>query len=128
MAALYRLTGGRLVGRKNLLLTTIGARTGLRRTASLRRFEEADGGWLVVASLAGAARHPAWFINLSHHPDKVWVEVGRDRFKVKPDLLSGEERAIAWRRIVMEAPQFGGYERKTDREIPVVRLSRELQG
>jgi deazaflavin-dependent oxidoreductase (nitroreductase family) len=113
------------VGRKSLLLTTIGARSGERRTASLRRFDEGDRGWLIVASFGGAARHPAWLVNLSRHSDQVWVEVGRDRFKVRPELLSGEERAVAWKRIVAEAPQFGGYELKTDRVIPVVRLARE---
>ena len=44
--------------------------------------------------------------------------------KPGPELLSEDERAAAWTRIVAEAPQFGAYEHKTDREIPVVRLTR----
>jgi hypothetical protein len=50
---------------------------------------------------------------------------GHDRYKVRPELLRGDERAAAWKRIVAEAPQFGDYEHKTDREIPVVRVTRE---
>jgi deazaflavin-dependent oxidoreductase (nitroreductase family) len=124
-ASLYRLTLGHLIGRRGLLLTTIGARSGRRRTTLVRRFDDGDGRWLVVASAAGAAKHPGWLVNLSHHPDQAWVELRRDRFMVRPELLLADERALAWPRIVAEAPQFAGYQRKTDREIPVVRLSRE---
>ena len=122
---MYRRGGGS-GGPAGLLLTTIGARSGQERTVALGKFSDVEGRWLVVASLAGAARHPAWFINLAKHPDKVWVEVGRDRFKVRPELLRGEERADAWRRIVAAAPGYGPYEQKTDREIPVVRLTRDV--
>ena len=127
VALLYRLTLGRLIGRTGLLLTTIGARSGVRRTTLLRRFDDGDG-WLVVASAGGAAKHPNWLVNLSHHPDQVTVELRRDRFKVRPELLLADERAVAWARIVAEARQFARYQQKTDREIPVVRLSRETSG
>jgi deazaflavin-dependent oxidoreductase (nitroreductase family) len=122
---LYRRFGGRFGGRAGLLLTTIGARSSQERTVALGKFSDDEGRWLVVASLAGAARHPAWFINLAKNPDKVWVEVGRDRFKVRPELLRGEERAEAWRRIVAAASGYGPYEQMTDRKIPVVRLTPE---
>jgi deazaflavin-dependent oxidoreductase (nitroreductase family) len=123
VAGLYRATGGRL-GSSALLLTTVGARSGEQRVAWLRRFDEGDGRWLVVGSAGGAAKHPAWVHNLARSPDNVWVEVGRERYKVTPELLHGEERATAWERIVAEAPQFAGYLKQTDREIPVVRLTR----
>jgi deazaflavin-dependent oxidoreductase (nitroreductase family) len=124
LTALYRVTGGRS-SRHSLILTTVGSRSGEERVASLRRFDEGDGRWLVVGSAGGAARHPAWIYNLARNPDKVWVDVGKDRVKVRPGLLHGDERATAWSRIVAEAPQFGGYLHKTDRELPVVRLTRE---
>jgi len=123
MSAFYRLRGGR--GSDLLLLTTVGAHSGERRTTAVRRFEDGDGRWLVVASAGGQAKQPAWLHNLAQHPDQVWIEVGRDRYKVRPDLITGAARAEPWKRIVAEAPQFGGYETKTDREIPVVRLTRE---
>jgi deazaflavin-dependent oxidoreductase (nitroreductase family) len=124
VAGLYRATGGRSSG-SAMLLTTVGARSGEQRVASVRRFDEGDGQWLVVGSAGGAAKHPAWIHNLARNPDKVWVEVGRDRYKVTPKLLSGDERATAWQRVVDEAPNFAGYLEQTDRELPVVRLTRE---
>jgi deazaflavin-dependent oxidoreductase (nitroreductase family) len=123
-AALYRRAGGR-IGAELLLLTTVGARSGAKRVASVRRFAEGDDTWLVVASKGGSAHHPSWLHNLASHPDKVWIEVGPKRYKVRPEILRGVERATAWKRVVAEAPEFGPYETKTDREIPVVRLTRE---
>ena len=123
-AGLYRLLGGRLIGRRLLLLETIGARSGRQRTAMLFRFTEGDGRWLVIGSNAGAARHPAWFINLARNPDQFSVQVGRERVKVRPELLAGAERTEAWQRILAAAPGYGRYEGQTDREIPIVRLNR----
>ena len=123
-AGLYRATGGRS-GSSALLLTTVGARSGENRVAWLRRFDEPGGRWLVVGSAGGTAKQPSWVHNLAHSPDKVWVEIGRDRFKVTPELVHGDERSTAWERIVAEAPQFAGYLETTDRELPIVRLTRE---
>src|SRR5437867_2507713 len=66
---MFRLLGDRMriQGRPLLLLTTTGAKTGRRRETTLGWFEEADGrsdSWLIVASAAGAAAHPAWYVNL----------------------------------------------------------------
>jgi deazaflavin-dependent oxidoreductase (nitroreductase family) len=124
MAGMYRLFGGRGVG-DLLLLDTVGARSGQPRTTAVRRFEDGDGRWLIVASHAGGAKQPAWLHNLAAHPDQVWIEIGRHRMKVRPELLEGEDRAAAWQRIVAEVPQFGSYETTTDRLIPVLRLVRE---
>jgi len=124
MARLYRMTGGGITGHQTLLLGTIGARSGEPRTASVRRFDDGPGRWLVVGSNNAGAKQPSWVVNLAHHPDQVSVEIDRDRFKVIPEILAGEERDAAWRRIVAESPQFGTYQHKTDREMPVVRLTR----
>ena len=125
--ALYQRSGGRISALPFpvLALTTVGARTGRERSTLLGRFVDQEGRWLIVASLAGAARHPAWLINLARNPDHVWVQIRGQRFKVKPEVLRGDERAAAWKRIVGTAPQFGRYQELTDREIPVVRLTRE---
>src|SRR5262245_17918554 len=124
MAGLYRMTGGRS-GSDALLITTVGARSGEERVASVRRFDEGEGQWPVVGSAGGSAKNPAWVHNLAAHPESVWVEVGKEKSKVRPEILAGEERAAAWTRIVAEAPQFGSYLDKTDREMPVVRLTAE---
>jgi deazaflavin-dependent oxidoreductase (nitroreductase family) len=51
------------------------------------------------------------------------VEIGNQKIKVTPETLKGEARAQAWQRVVANAPGYGAYESKTDREIPVIRLS-----
>jgi deazaflavin-dependent oxidoreductase (nitroreductase family) len=122
MVGFFRLTGGRM-GR-TLLITTVGAKSGQPRTTSIARFDEGDGSWLIVGSGMGSAKHPAWFTNLARNPDEVTVQIGRDRFRVTPTLLEGDEREKAWQRIVKQSPAFGKYPTTTDRQIPVVRLTR----
>jgi deazaflavin-dependent oxidoreductase (nitroreductase family) len=123
MSGIYRIFGGR--GASNLLLlTTTGARSGEPRTTPLRRFDEGDGRWLVVASAQGSARNPAWLHNMVAHPDAVWIEIGHDRWKVRPEMVGPTERDAAWQRVVSEAPEFGKYTTTTDREIELVRLLR----
>ena len=123
----YRLLGDRMrvMGRPLLRLETVGAKSGRRRIAILGWFPDAaEASWLVVASYAGSARHPAWFLNLAKHPDRVWVEIGKQRFRVRPESLKGTDRTQAWERIVSLSPGYGNYQTKTDREIPIVRLQR----
>jgi len=117
----YRLVNGRGLGR-TLVLTTVGAKTGQKRDAHLTSFPEGDG-WLVVASKGGSATHPAWYINMARHPDEIWVQAGSRHTQVKAESLKGAERDKAWRRVVSEFSNYGDYEKKTDREIPVVRLT-----
>jgi deazaflavin-dependent oxidoreductase (nitroreductase family) len=105
-----------------VLLTTVGSKTGRERTSVLGGFEEPDGSWLVVGSKGGSATHPAWFINLARDPDRVWLEVGKRRFKARAELLKGEEYEAAYRRVVDDSRQYAGYRKITDREIPIVRL------
>ena len=105
-----------------VLLTTVGAKTGHERTTVLGGFEEPDGSWLVVGSKGGSIRHPSWFINLAKNPDKVWLEIGSRKVKVRPELLKGDEYEAAYDRVVEDSRQYGGYRKITDREIPVVRL------
>lgn len=106
-----------------LLLTTVGAKTGIQRTVPLAWFPDGDGRWLIVGSAGGAAKHPAWFINLATNPDQLWIEIGARKIHVRPELLKGEERETSWHRIVARARNFAGYQRNTDRELPVIRLS-----
>ena len=121
LPAVYRFSNGRGLGR-TLVLTTVGAKTGQKRDAHLTSFPEGEG-WLVVASKGGSATHPAWYFNMASHPDEIWVQVGSRRTRVNAESLKGAERAKAWRRIVSEFSNYGEYEKKTDREIPVVRLT-----
>ena len=123
-SAMYRRGVGRSMGSTRLLLlTTRGARSGRQWTVPVAWFPDGKDAWLVVASFGGSAHHPAWFHNLARHPEDVWIEIDDRRIKVRPESLHGAEREERWRRITAVAKNFAGYERKTDREIPVVRLT-----
>lgn len=113
----------RFMGFPLLLLTTVGARTGKEHTHALGGFPDGDDAWLVVASKGGAATHPAWFFNAAKNPDKVWIQVGNRKLRVAVESLQGAEREQAYARVVAVAPRYGGYLKKTDREIPVLRVT-----
>src|SRR5262249_57560363 len=82
--------GGQLAHMPVLLLTMTGARSG--RTLTTPLVYTTDGERLVViASFAGAPKHPAWYHNIRPHP-KPTVEVGSERFRVKATETAGEER------------------------------------
>jgi len=112
-----------MMGFPTVLLTTVGARTGKERTHVLGGFSNGDDAWLVMASKGGAPTHPAWFINLAKSPDKIWLEIGNRKLRVDAELLRGEKREEALARIAAVAPRYGEYQKKTDREIPIVRLT-----
>ena len=125
---LFRLFGRRMrvQGRPLLLLTTTGAKTGRRRQTTLGWFPDEDGrsaSWVIVASAAGAAAHPAWYVNLARRPEGASIEVDGRQLAVNAESLHGAERERAWERIVALAPGYGKYAEQTDREIPVVRLT-----
>jgi deazaflavin-dependent oxidoreductase (nitroreductase family) len=119
----HRRAGDRFQGMDLLYLTTVGVRTGEKRLTALARFPGGDGSWLVVASAAGAARNPAWYHNLAANPDQVWIEVAGRQHRVAAEQLDGPARDEAWHRIVASQPHYAGYQRKTDRILPIIRLS-----
>src|SRR2546425_7331470 len=113
----------RFRGMRLLSLTTVGARSGQEHAVDLSYFPDGDDAWLIVASFGGSPRHPAWYFNMARNPDKIWVTMAGRKLRVRAESLAGEARTVAWRRIVAEQPIYGGYEQKTDRAIPVVRLT-----
>jgi len=119
---LRRKGGGKFMGMDALVLTTVGRKSGLERSNPVGWFPGLDGSWLIVASAGGAARNPAWYYNIAAHPDQVQIEVEGRKVAVAAEQLHGAEREEAWLQITTAAPRFGGYERKTDRELPVIRL------
>ena len=123
MAAWHRRSGDKFQGMDLLYLTTVGAKSGQKRQSTVARFAEGTNAWLVVASAAGSANNPAWYYNIAAHPDQVWVEFGGNQRRVTPVQLEGEERAEAWQRITQVQPRYASYEQKTDRAIPIIRLT-----
>jgi F420H(2)-dependent quinone reductase len=123
---LYRSSGGkrggRMGGKDVVLLTTTGSKSGQARTVPVMSFTDgADR--IVIASNGGAAHHPAWFKNLQNDP-AVSFQLGKDVHRAKAVIVEPGDRERIWKTVVSEAPQFAGYEKKTSRVIPVVRLIR----
>ena len=112
-------TGG---GINTLLLETTGAKSGKTRYAILGYLEEGSNAWLVVASLAGAARQPGWLHNLAKQHRATIEFFGGQRIEVEAETLEGAELATAWKRLETEAPEYPKYLTKTDRQIPIIRL------
>ncbi|MEA2368379.1 MAG: hypothetical protein QOH38_1097 [Thermoleophilaceae bacterium] len=123
-AAAYRITGGRLLGRAGrhpvLLLGTVGRRTGVRRTTPVQYL--ADGaGFVVVASNRGAARSPAWYLNLRANP-KALVQIGARSVDVEAQEAAGPERARLWQRLTASNRYLERAARKAGRELPLMAL------
>jgi len=109
-------------GTKILLLSTVGHSSGEERTTPL--IHRTDGErWVVVASKGGAPEHPSWFQNLQANPDAE-VQVRAERIPVRAAVAEGKERARLWSLMTEDWPAYDEYAAKTDREIPVVVLSR----
>jgi deazaflavin-dependent oxidoreductase (nitroreductase family) len=112
--------GGMFEGKPLLLLHTTGAKTGAERINPVAYL--ADGDSLVVfASKAGAPTNPDWYHNLRAHP-QVSVEVGTQTRDLVARVAEGDERLRLWETQKRESPGFAEYEKKTDRQIPVVIL------
>ena len=114
--------GDAFKGRPLVLLTTTGARSGQRRTTPMMYVRDGER-LLVIASNAGAPKHPDWYYNLLAHP-QVTVEVGRETYEATARVTEGVERQRLWNRIVEQYPFFADHQAKVSREIPVVVLER----
>lgn len=123
---LYRATGGfvgqRIPGLKApmLLLFHVGAKSGQPRTSPLLYIPEGDD-YVIVASKGGYPRNPAWFHNLRAKPDAA-AQVGSTVRPVRARIATGEERERLWRRAVELYPPYAEYQKRTEREIPLVVL------
>lgn len=125
-AETYEATGGEragdIQGRPIIVLTSVGARTGLLRKTALMRVEH-EGAYAVVGSLGGAPKHPVWVHNLRSNP-RVELQDGAERHDYVAREVSGAERDEWWERAVAAFPTYAGYEKKTERVIPVFVLTR----
>lgn len=121
----YRISGGRLGGKVSgvpvLLLDHVGRQSGQARTTPLLYMADGDD-LVVVGSRAGSDAMPAWWFNLKASPSTS-VQVGSERREVVARQASGEEKARLWPLLVEGYPAYAEYQRRTDREIPVIILS-----
>ena len=122
----YKETGGQeghdWQGTQTLLLTTKGRKSGEPRELPLIYGKSGDD-YLIVASKGGADTPPAWYLNIEADPD-VELQVWDDRFPAKARVATPEEKAEMWKTMTAEWPAYDDYQKKTDRDIPIVVLER----
>ena len=120
----YRETGGEVGhdwnGVPALLLTTTGRRTGEQRTTPLI-YGRAGDDYLIVASKGGSPEPPAWYSNLRENPT-VEIQVKGERMTARARDATAEEKPAMWKTMTADWPDYDEYQRKTEREIPVVVL------
>jgi deazaflavin-dependent oxidoreductase (nitroreductase family) len=109
-------------GAPTLLLTTTGRRSGEPYTTPLI-YGEDGGRYLVVASKGGAPQHPDWYRNLVAQPE-VGLQVGGERFRARARTAGPDERPALWAQMAAIWPDYDNYQRRTEREIPIVILER----
>jgi deazaflavin-dependent oxidoreductase (nitroreductase family) len=123
---LIKISGGRLgwngSGMPVLELTTTGRKSGRPHTVMLTSPLRQGDSIVIVASRGGDDRHPAWFLNLRDDPDVEVVYEGKPKQKMRATVASPDERARLWPEVVAKYKGYGGYQTKTDREIPLVLL------
>lgn len=118
-------SGGRLkvaLGQPILILHTRGAKSGQSRRTPLL-YTPYDGGFIVVASKAGAPNHPAWYHNISAYPEAVSVDLGGQQIAVRPRVVEEPERSELWQLVNDNYNGYDTYQRRAgSRAIPVVVL------
>jgi deazaflavin-dependent oxidoreductase (nitroreductase family) len=122
---LIRASGGR-IGTRFLrgapvgLLTTRGRKSGQLRTLPLIYLQDGER-IVIVASQGGMPRHPIWYLNLEAQPE-VAFQVGSERRSYRARRAGAEEKAALWPRLCAIYPDYDDYQRRTERDIPVVVL------
>lgn len=107
-----------------VIVTTVGARSGETRHSPVIRVAvpESDD-YVVVASMGGAPKHPAWYFNLLAHPDRVTLQDRAVKRGYHAHVTEGAERDQLWKLAASVYPEYDGYQANTTRQIPVVRLT-----
>ncbi|MFD3700868.1 nitroreductase family deazaflavin-dependent oxidoreductase [Streptomyces sp. NPDC058646] len=110
-------------GMTNLLLTTVGRKSGkLRRTGLFFGFD-GDRFVLIASDMNGGPTHPSWYLNLDAHPE-VHVQVKGEKFTATARTAVGEEREKLWAMMTSHVPAYDHYQARSTRQIPVVVLEK----
>lgn len=125
--SLYRFTngrvGGRVFGAPVLLLSTVGRKTGKKRTTPLLYIDYGDN-IVVVASNGGRDKNPAWFRNIKRSP-LTEVQVRGRQMMTRAEQASADEKERLWPLLTKMYGRYDEYQAKTKRKIPVVILHRD---
>jgi deazaflavin-dependent oxidoreductase (nitroreductase family) len=119
---IYRLSGGRLlnVAERIILLSTLGRRSGMLRTAPLFSIRDSEA-YVVIGSYGGSDAHPAWYYNLQTRPYALLYDRNR-QLAVNAIFVSGAEYERLWALLVAANPTYAEYRKRTTRRLPIVRL------
>jgi deazaflavin-dependent oxidoreductase (nitroreductase family) len=124
--AVLKLSGGRIGWSASnmpvLELTTTGRKSGEPRAVMLTSPVQEGDTLVIVASRGGDDAHPAWYLNLRDEPEVQVALGGNEKQPYRADIADAEERARLWPMITADHQNYAGYQKKTDREIPVVLL------
>lgn len=124
--AILAVSGGRIGwkagGMTALQLHTIGRTSGERRSVMLTCPIEVDGNPVVVASRGGDDHHPAWFLNLQANPE-VEVTMRGETRPMLATVVPDDERAALWKKVTNAQTRYAGYQKRTERAIPLVILT-----
>jgi len=123
----FRANGGKVlsgpfVGAPLILLTTTGAKSGRPTTTPLVYTKDGDR-IVIIASKAGAPKHPSWSHTLKAHPTPT-IELGKEKFQARAVISTGAERERLFNAQAKAMPVFVGYQKNTTRQIPVIVLER----
>ena len=123
---LYRLSGGRVGGRYDrapvLILHHVGRKSGERRETPLIYLRDGED-IVIVGSMGGSPKHPAWYLNVRDRPEDVAVEIKGTRRPVRARHATPEERERLWPELLEMWPAWEDYTRRTEREFPVLILT-----
>lgn len=124
--AVLKISGGRMgwtASRMPVLeLTTTGRRTGQPRAVMLTSPVQEGATLVIVASRGGDDKHPAWFLNLCDNPDVEVSLKGKAKQRMRARVATPAERARLWPRLTADHRNYAGYQKRTEREIPLVLL------
>ena len=109
-------------GFPTVVLTTTGRKSGdLRRNALIYGKDGDD--FILIASYGGRPTHPLWYLNLVADPSVTIRERADVISGVAETVPEGEERDRLWAQMVSIFPPYAEYQAKTERRIPVVRVT-----
>jgi deazaflavin-dependent oxidoreductase (nitroreductase family) len=113
-------------GMKQLMLCTVGRKSGKQHRVALPYWLDTDGQRIVVASFSGAENHPAWYLNLTDRSvnGEVLVREQHDSYWADPQVLDGDDYRTVWDALCADRPYYNEYQSRTARRIPLIRLVR----
>lgn len=118
----FGVIGNDVMGMPVVELVTTGRKSGQERAVMLTSPLQEGDTIVVVASRGGDDHHPAWYHNLRAKPEVEVAYKGGPRRPMLASVATAEERARMWPQVVTAYRGYGGYQKRTEREIPLVLL------